>query len=124
MSEPATGGIKKPHRCHRPCTVVLRKIRRYQTNTELLIRKLIFQRLDREFAQEFKTDLQFQSFEVMSLQGSFRGLPRKLNIKNSFNHLIPYLATLLETSLPPTTSLTKLFFKNPGDILPSSQIFS
>merc|ERR1712150_40357 len=50
------GGVKKPHR-YRPGTVALREIRRYQKSTELLIRKLPFQRLVREIAQDFKTDL-------------------------------------------------------------------
>uniref|UniRef100_A0A3Q0RUW1 Histone H3 n=1 Tax=Amphilophus citrinellus TaxID=61819 RepID=A0A3Q0RUW1_AMPCI len=59
-SAPATGGVKKPHR-YRPGTVALREIRRYQKSTELLIRKLPFQRLVREIAQDFKTDLRFQS---------------------------------------------------------------
>merc|ERR1712064_217817 len=63
-SAPATGGVKKPHR-HRPGTVALREIRRYQKSTELLIRKLPFQRL---VAQDFKTDLRFQSSAVMALQ--------------------------------------------------------
>ena len=52
----ATGGVKKPHR-FRPGTVALREIRRYQKSTELLIRKLPFQRLVREIAQDFKVDL-------------------------------------------------------------------
>ena len=38
-----SGGIKKAHR-FRPGTVALREIRRYQKSTELLIRKLPFQR--------------------------------------------------------------------------------
>ncbi|CAH2037033.1 unnamed protein product, partial [Iphiclides podalirius] len=42
-SAPATGGVKKPHR-YRPGTVALREIRRYQKSTELLVRKLPFQR--------------------------------------------------------------------------------
>ncbi|XP_061576673.1 uncharacterized protein LOC133443459 [Cololabis saira] len=46
----------------------LREIRRYQKSTELLIRKLPFQRLVREIAQDFKTDLRFQSSAVMALQ--------------------------------------------------------
>lgn len=46
-SAPATGGVKKPHR-FRPGTVALREIRKYQKSTELLIRKLPFQRLVRE----------------------------------------------------------------------------
>ena len=50
-SAPATGGIKKPHR-YRPGTVALREIRRYQKSTDLLIRKLPFQRLAREVLQD------------------------------------------------------------------------
>lgn len=66
-SAPTTGGVKKPHR-YRPGTVALREIRRYQKSTELLIRKLPFQRLVREIAQEFKTDLRFQGSAVLALQ--------------------------------------------------------
>ena len=64
---PAMGGIKKPHR-YRPGTVALREIRKYQKSTELLIRKLPFQRLVREVAQEFKSDLRFQSSAILALQ--------------------------------------------------------
>ena len=66
-STPADGGVKKPHR-YRPGTVALREIRRYQKSTELLIRKLPFQRLVREIAQDIKTDLRFQSSAIMALQ--------------------------------------------------------
>jgi histone H3/H4 len=66
-SAPATGGVKKAHR-YRPGTVALREIRRYQKSTELLIRKLPFQRLVRELAMEFKTDLRFQSTALLALQ--------------------------------------------------------
>ncbi|EPQ18970.1 Histone H3.3 type 1 [Myotis brandtii] len=48
--------------------VALREIRRYQKSTELLIRKLPFQRLVREIAQDFKTDLRFQSAAIGALQ--------------------------------------------------------
>ncbi|TPX61695.1 hypothetical protein PhCBS80983_g00932 [Powellomyces hirtus] len=64
---PSSGGVKKPHR-YRPGTVALREIRRYQKSTELLIRKLPFQRLVREIAQDFKTDLRFQSSAIGALQ--------------------------------------------------------
>ena len=57
----------QPHR-YRPGTVALREIRKYQKSTELLIRKLPFQRLVREIAQDFKTDLRFQSSAVLALQ--------------------------------------------------------
>lgn len=65
--EPSTGGVKKPHR-YRPGTVALREIRRYQKSTELLIRKLPFQRLVREIAQDFKSDLRFQGSALLALQ--------------------------------------------------------
>jgi histone H3 len=63
------GGVKKPHR-YRPGTVALREIRKFQKSTELLIRKLPFQRLIREIATEYKSDLRFQSQAVLALQES------------------------------------------------------
>merc|ERR1712196_279862 len=60
-------GIKRPHR-FKPGTVSLREIRRFQKSTELLILKLPFQRLVREIASDFKTDLRFQSSAVLVLQ--------------------------------------------------------
>ena len=63
----ATGGIKKPHRW-RPGTAALREIRRYQSSSNLLIPKLPFQRLVREIAQDFKTDIRFQSAALLALQ--------------------------------------------------------
>uniref|UniRef100_A0A8C9QUP7 H3.Y histone 1 n=1 Tax=Scleropages formosus TaxID=113540 RepID=A0A8C9QUP7_SCLFO len=56
------------HTSARPGTVALREIRRYQKSTELLIRKLPFQRLVREIAQDFKTDLRFQGAAIGALQ--------------------------------------------------------
>ena len=64
---PAMGGLKKPHR-YRPGTVAIREIKRYQKSTELLIRRLPFQRLVREIALEFKSDLRFQASAVLALQ--------------------------------------------------------
>ena len=48
--------------------LALCEIRRYQKSTELLLRKLPFQRLVREIAQDFKSDLRFQSSAVAALQ--------------------------------------------------------
>jgi len=64
---PLLSSAPAPHR-YRPGTLALRKIRKYQKSTELLIRKLSFQRLVREIAQDFKTDLRFQSSAVLALQ--------------------------------------------------------
>ena len=57
----------KPHR-YRAGTVALKDIRHYQGSTALLIRKLPLQRLVREIAQDFKTDLRFQSAAILCLQ--------------------------------------------------------
>lgn len=78
-SAPSTGGVKKPHR-YRPGTVALREIRRYQKSTELLIRKLPFQRLVREIAQDFKTDLRFQSAAIGALQVNVKSMWREIQI--------------------------------------------
>ena len=61
------GGVKKPHR-YRPGTVALREIRRFQKTTEMLIKKLPFQRLVREIVQRDHGDYRFQSLGVMALQ--------------------------------------------------------
>ena len=61
---PATGGVKKPHR-YRPGTVALSEIRRYQKTTSCSF--------VREIAQDFKTDLSFQSSAVMALQEALSG---------------------------------------------------
>jgi histone H3 len=69
------GIIKKPHR-YRPGTVALREIRKYQKNTDLLIRKAPFGRLVKEIAQEmFGTDpsvpgTRWQSKAILALQES------------------------------------------------------
>ncbi|KAF0719316.1 Aste57867_1129 [Aphanomyces stellatus] len=63
------GFVKKPHR-YRPGTVAIRDIRRYQKSTELLIRKIPFQRLVREIAQNVRLDLRFQGSALIALQES------------------------------------------------------
>ena len=52
----------------RPGTMALREIRHYQKSLALLIRKLPFQRLVREIAQDFKSDLRFQGAAILCLQ--------------------------------------------------------
>src|SRR6476620_9214170 len=61
-----TGGVRKPHR-FRPGTVALREIRRYQKSSELLMRKMPFQRLVREIAQEIKEDMRFQGSAILAM---------------------------------------------------------
>ena len=64
---PPTGGVKKPHR-YRPGTIALREIRRYQKSTDLLIRKLPFQRLVREIAMSVRGDVRFSPASLLALQ--------------------------------------------------------
>jgi len=61
------GGKQKPHR-YRPGTVALREIRRYQKCTDLLLRRLPFQRLVREVSQDLKGDMRWQSTALLALQ--------------------------------------------------------
>ena len=65
--------LKKKPRRYRPGTVALREIVRYQKSTELLIRKISFQRLLREISQEVCRDLnkdpvRYQSTAILALQ--------------------------------------------------------
>ena len=60
-------GVKRPHR-YRPGTVALREIRKFQKSSDLLVRKLPFQRLVREIAMDFKTDLRFRKSGMLALQ--------------------------------------------------------
>ena len=73
------GGVKKRYR-YRPGIVALKQIRQYQKTTELLIRKLPFQRLVREIASDgdvIKSPLcgkvRFQSAAIMALQEATEG---------------------------------------------------
>ena len=66
---PTDGTIRKRRR-FRPGTVAMREIRRYQKSTELLIRKLPFQRLVREVVRGMynSTSYRFQSTALLALQ--------------------------------------------------------
>ncbi len=63
----ALNAVKKAHR-YRPGTVALREIRRYQKSTELLLRRMPFQRLVREIAQDFRSEIRFQAKAILALQ--------------------------------------------------------
>ena len=81
-----TGGVKKPHR-YRPGTVALREIRRYQKSTDLLIRKLPFQRFVREVDQDLEGTThpihRWQSTAVLALhEASEHFLIRKFEDTN------------------------------------------
>ncbi|KAJ5076191.1 hypothetical protein M0811_07055 [Anaeramoeba ignava] len=58
----------KRQRRVKPGTVATREIKKYQKSTELLLRKLPFQRLVRDIAHEHKSDLRFQSAAIAALQ--------------------------------------------------------
>ncbi len=62
-----SSGVKKSSR-YRPGTIALREIRRYQKSTELLIRRLPFQKLVKEIAHTHMPDVRFQASSLMALQ--------------------------------------------------------
>jgi histone H3 len=64
---PFAFGIRKKRR-YRPGTVALREIRKFQKSTELLIRKLPFQRLVRELARDYNIEIRFQSLAILAIQ--------------------------------------------------------
>merc|ERR1711937_160108 len=66
-SSGAVVGQKKAHR-FRPGTKALREIKKFQKSTDLLLRKLPFQRLVREIAREHNQDLMFQAQALGALQ--------------------------------------------------------
>ncbi|XP_077989722.1 uncharacterized protein LOC144444179 [Glandiceps talaboti] len=66
------GGIKRPVR-YRPGALALKEIRKYQRSTQLLIRKLPFQRLVKEIAQNFFTGIRIQTFALLALQEAAEG---------------------------------------------------
>ena len=81
-----TGRVRKPFR-YRAGTVALREIRRYQKTTELLIRRLAFQRLVREVAwtlDKSKT-LRFQSTALLALQEAAESF--LCNMFSQVNHI-------------------------------------
>ena len=57
----------------RPGDAALRDIRRHQRSTELLIKKLPFQRLVKEIAHDFHPNLRFQGTAVLALQEASEG---------------------------------------------------
>ena len=62
------GAIKRPHR-YRPGTLALREIKKFQKSTELLIRKLPFQRLVKSILYDLKRmDFRMQSQALLAIQ--------------------------------------------------------
>ena len=65
-------GIKKARR-FRPGSVALRTIKKYQKATNLLLRRLPFQRLVREITQGWKADTRFAAAALIALQEATEG---------------------------------------------------
>jgi histone H3 len=66
-----TGGIKKP-RYYRPRSGMkaIKEIRKFQKSTQLLLKKVPFQRLVREISQQLRFGLRFQPDALLALQES------------------------------------------------------
>lgn len=61
-------GNPEKKRRYRPGTVALREIRKYQKSTDLLLKKLPFQRLVRDIAYAERDGIRFQSTALLALQ--------------------------------------------------------
>jgi histone H3 len=95
---PEEGGARKKRK-YRAGTVALREIRRYQKSTDNLIRKLPFQRLVRELAVEFKTDLRFQSSAVEALQSAAESYLVKILAKSNIAGMHAQRVTLFSKDI-------------------------
>jgi histone H3 len=67
-AEGMMASMQKLTKRYKPGTKALRMIRTYQKSTALLLRKMPFQRLIREIAMMFNSDLRFQSSAILALQ--------------------------------------------------------
>ena len=82
---PPKGKVRKPRR-YRPGTVALREIKKYQKSTELLIRKLPFQRLVREIVyQMMNTTWRFTPQALLALQEAAESF--LVNMFDQCNHI-------------------------------------
>lgn len=64
---PATSRAQRRIR-YRPGELALKQIRKYQRSTQLLIKKLPFQRLVREIGLDIKSELRFTAEAFLALQ--------------------------------------------------------
>ena len=83
---PPKGKVRKPRR-YRPGTVALREIRKYQKTTELLIRKIPFQRVVREIVYDLYKDqsYRFRPQALLALQESAEDF--LVNMFEQCNHI-------------------------------------
>ena len=68
VNVPLTGQRARKPRRYRPGTLALRDIRKYQKSTELLLRKLPFQRVVRKIVSDMGKDMRFQSTALLAIQ--------------------------------------------------------
>ena len=66
-NSPQVGGVKRPRKT-RPGVAALREIRKMQKSTNLLLRKMPFQRLVRELMADHESDMRFQATAVLAMQ--------------------------------------------------------
>ena len=106
------GGVKKPH-CYCPGTVALCEIRRFQKNTELLIRKAPFQRIVREIAVKRKQDVRFQSTAVLALQEASEAYMVGMFEDTNLAALHAKSVTIMPRDMPLARRLRGKFFTKP-----------
>ena len=78
--------LMRPRR-YRPGTVALREIRRYQKTTDLLIKKLPFQRLVREILQKYPVVERCQSLAILIAMLALQECTRPFSIAHAMHGL-------------------------------------
>ena len=68
MPQSSKNKVAKKRIRARPGTVVLKEIRKYQNQTELLLPKYPFQRIVREIARSYNAETRFQSQALLAIQ--------------------------------------------------------
>ena len=112
--KPPRGRVRKPYR-YRPGTVALREIQKYQKSTELLLRKLPFQRLVREvmygvYGKEYRV----QSTALLALQEASEDF--LVNMFSQVNHIAIHAKrlTIMDTDISLWRRLTNFSLYSPS----------
>jgi histone H3 len=102
---PPTPSPKRKRRA-RPGTAALREIRQYQKSTDLLIKKLPFQRLVRKVASEIK-DVRFEASALLALQEASEAYLVTLLEDSNLSAIHAKRVTLLEKDIDFTLKIRK-----------------
>lgn len=100
--------VNKSYR-NRPGIVALREIRKFQKSTDLLLRKLPFQRVVREVSQEYMQDVRFTAGALLALQEATEAYMVKKFEAANLLAIHAKRVTVLEKDMKLTTRFEELY---------------